>query len=172
MASSSATPIQKGNYQRRKPGERSRTGETSALNNAGVREEDQATNDTSNPNQFIGQEDFISFDFSPSPPPPGGNSSRGNQRDHRGSTSAGDHRSGSKRKHDDEEDVKQEEGTRQLRKREKERSTPWCDEPGVSWSSYDNATSQYVPHSSICPVDIDAIVRVLMTFTLHTFREF
>lgn len=150
MPSNSAPPVQKGNYQRRKPKETSREGERSTRDNAVPMKDDQEDNDnTPNPNQFIGQEDFISFDFSPSPPPAGNHSRGNNQRDHRGSASTGDHRSGSKRKHEDEEDVKQEEGTRQLRKREKERSTPWCDEPGVNWSSHDNATSQYVPSHSL-----------------------
>ncbi|GAA6061089.1 hypothetical protein JCM10212_006290 [Sporobolomyces blumeae] len=86
----------------------------------------------SNRVQFEQQEDFISFDLSPSPPPSNGRATP-RDRDRNG-------RNGGKRKHDD--DDKQEEGTRQLRKREKERSTPWCDEPGVAWSSYDSATAQ------------------------------
>jgi hypothetical protein len=82
--------------------------------------------------QFEQQEDFISFDFDepPSPPrfTPGGK--RGAARD----TGA----SGGKRKLDEYEE-KAEEGSRRMQKRERERTTPWCEEPGVDWASCKNA---------------------------------
>ncbi|ORY67933.1 hypothetical protein BCR35DRAFT_294786 [Leucosporidium creatinivorum] len=84
--------------------------------------------------QFEQQEDFISFDFDDepkaSPKPrftPGGG---------RGGRDAG--ASGSKRKLDEYEE-RDAEGTRRMQKRERERSTPWCEEPGVDWSKCNSA---------------------------------
>lgn len=84
--------------------------------------------------QFEQQEDFISFDFddepkaSPKPrfTPGGGRGGRENGA------------SGSKRKLDEYEE-RDAEGTRRMQKRERERSTPWCEEPGVDWSKCNNA---------------------------------
>ncbi|GAA5912761.1 uncharacterized protein JCM6883_006225 [Sporobolomyces salmoneus] len=133
--------VKKGNYVRRTPAR------PSAENNGPSTSTSSSTSTTkiinpsskshgtpADPNriQFEQQEDFIGFDFSDGEEEV---SSKDKRRESRGG----------KRKYDDAtgaDSEKQEEGTRQLRKREKERSTPWCDEPGVSWSSYDNATAQ------------------------------
>ncbi|KAI5481873.1 DNA polymerase sigma subunit [Pseudohyphozyma bogoriensis] len=78
---------------------------------------------------FADQEDFISFDFdddddaAPSP---------------RHTPRGGPQASGSKRKLDDYEE-KHEEKSRNLAKRERERSTPWCYTPGVEWDSCETA---------------------------------
>jgi len=75
--------------------------------------------------QFEQQQDFISFDASPPP--------RDSPRSH------------SKRSRDDYDgdrahngDGGDDEGSRRLQSRERNRSTPWCDRPGVDW---DRATS-------------------------------
>ncbi|KAK4700916.1 non-canonical poly(A) RNA polymerase PAPD5/7, partial [Phenoliferia sp. Uapishka_3] len=79
--------------------------------------------------QFEQQEDFISFgdDFDDEDKPSPRNASGG-----RGG-------SGTKRRRDDFDDEKRDEGTKRLAKRERERSTPWCDTPGVNWALCDNA---------------------------------
>lgn len=145
MAAPTAT--KKGNYQRpklRSPSPTRGTASDAASTSSSSKTRPRATTNPSaksagtqaDPNrvQFEQQEDFIGFDFSDGEQEPA-SSSKDKRRESRGG----------KRKHDDvvgADSEKQEEGTRQLRKREKERSTPWCDEPGVSWSSHDNATAQ------------------------------
>lgn len=96
--------------------------------------------------QFEQQEDFISFDASPPPPP----ASRG-----RFSVNANTSAKGSKRKLDEFEE-KKEEKTRRVQKREKERTTPWLDEPGVDWRSCDSAIAMYV-YCSILEHDSDSV---------------
>ncbi|GAA5961733.1 hypothetical protein JCM21900_000843 [Sporobolomyces salmonicolor] len=103
--------------------------------------------------QFEQQEDFISFDLSPSPPP---RDARGTPRDAGPGGRGG--RKG-KRKLADVDD-RQEEGTRTLQRREKERSTPWCEEPGVDWNACDTAigmlnaeTKAFVSYISPTPIE-------------------
>lgn len=82
--------------------------------------------------QFEEQSDFISFDLSPPPPP-------SRTRTPRFTPGA----SGSKRKLDEYEE-RDAEGSRRMQKREKERSTPWCEEGeggGVQWDKAENAVS-------------------------------
>ncbi|GJN92544.1 hypothetical protein Rhopal_005574-T1 [Rhodotorula paludigena] len=90
---------------------------------------------------FVAQQDFISFDDpddsllddnrrSPSPPPdrttPG--TSRRNKR---------------ARAHDDDRGSRDDDhGSRRLQNRERARSTPWCDDPGVDWDRCASATEQ------------------------------
>lgn len=137
--------VKKGNYVRRKqrspspvrPSIDSTSSSSRPRSTPAVNGSSKSHGTPADPNrvQFEQQEDFIGFDFSDGEEN-NNSSSRDKRRESRG---------GGKRKHDDrggDDSDKQEEGTRQLRKREKERSTPWCDEPGVSWSSYDNATAQ------------------------------
>ncbi|GAA6048821.1 hypothetical protein JCM3770_003638 [Rhodotorula araucariae] len=69
--------------------------------------------------QFEGQQDFISFDKSPSPPPAAAR----------------------KRARDDYDD-RDDEGSRRLQNRERNRSTPWCDHPGVDWDHCSSAIEQ------------------------------
>lgn len=93
---------------------------------------------------FVAQQDFISFDDpddtlpddhrrSSSPPPdrttPG--TSRRNKR---------------ARAHDDDRDRDRDDdhGSRRLQNRERARSTPWCDDPGVDWDRCASATEQCV----------------------------
>lgn len=88
--------------------------------------------------QFEQQQDFISFEKSPSPPPSRGDHGHGrtpgSRRRDRGGVDAGP--SGTKRRRTDEPD----EGTRRMQKRERDRSTPWCETPGVDWDACRNAT--------------------------------
>lgn len=83
--------------------------------------------------QFEGQVDFIGFDFDDEEDEPssrrGTPAGRGGKR---GTPASG------KRKLDEFEE-RAEEGSRNLQKRERERSTPWCDEPGVEWDKCENA---------------------------------
>ncbi|KAK4056948.1 hypothetical protein OIO90_001848 [Microbotryomycetes sp. JL221] len=103
--------------------------------------------------QFEQQQDFIGFEPSPSPPP---SHSHGSAR--RGPTSGaratprGDNRrrdrsppngSASKRRRLDEQghdSMSTNDGTDRMQRRERDRSTPWCDEPGVDWDSCQSAT--------------------------------
>lgn len=80
--------------------------------------------------QFVGQEDFIGFDASPPPEP--------TPRHRHNAAGPGPRSEGKKRKLDEFEE-RREEGTRNLQKRERERSTPWCDDPGVDWKRADSA---------------------------------
>lgn len=80
--------------------------------------------------QFEQQEDFISFDFEEVKPAPRFTPGGG-----RGAGTPG---TGGKRKLDEFEE-KKEEGSRRVQKREKERSTPWCEEPGVDWDQCESA---------------------------------
>ncbi|GAA6012314.1 hypothetical protein JCM10207_002800 [Rhodosporidiobolus poonsookiae] len=110
--------------------------------------------------QFEQQEDYISFDASPEPDDaasrtPGARSGRGTPRDGAG----GGGRKG-KRKLDERDEERDEEGTRRLRDREKERSTPWCDEPGVDWDKCESAVDMlnaearaFVSYISPSPVE-------------------
>ncbi|KAM0753355.1 hypothetical protein T439DRAFT_299633 [Meredithblackwellia eburnea MCA 4105] len=78
--------------------------------------------------QFEGQEDFIGFgDMS-------------DEEETQPTPRQGGRGSASKRKYE-ETSERQEEGTRRLAKRERERSTPWCEKPGVDWDRCDNATA-------------------------------
>ncbi|GAA5910729.1 hypothetical protein JCM5296_000482 [Sporobolomyces johnsonii] len=117
--------------------------------------------------QFEQQEDFISFDLSPSPPPPGG---RGTPRGAGGPGGRGARRG--KRKLDEVDD-RQEEGTRTLQRREKERSTPWCEEPGVDWNACDTAigmlnaeTKAFVSYISPTPIEHE-----LRMYTIEIIRR-
>lgn len=100
-----------------------------------AQKEDKALSTPNVKAQFEQQEDFISFDFDEPPArtrtprfTPGADSrSRG-----------GREASGSKRKLDEYEE-RDAEGTRRMQKRERERSTPWCDDPGVPWDQAENA---------------------------------
>ncbi|GAA5856907.1 hypothetical protein JCM8547_008458 [Rhodosporidiobolus lusitaniae] len=105
--------------------------------------------------QFEGQEDYISFSFSPSPsPPPSAGGRRGTPRD-------GGGRGGKRKRGDrDDKDEPDEEGTRRLRNREKGRSTPWVEEPGVEWKKCETAiemlnaeTRAFVSYISPTPVE-------------------
>ncbi|GAA5961449.1 hypothetical protein JCM3765_003584 [Sporobolomyces pararoseus] len=138
------TAVKKGNYVRRKQRSPSPLQASNNATPSSSKPSNRANNPSSkshgtpaDPNrvQFEQQEDFIGFDFSDGEEDKNHHSRGDKRRESRGG----------KRTHDDlvgQDSEKQEEGTRQLRKREKERSTPWCDEPGVSWSSYENATAQ------------------------------
>jgi hypothetical protein len=81
--------------------------------------------------QFEGQEDFISFDASPPPPAP-----RFIPKKQRDSTA-------SKRKLDEFEE-KAEEKNERVKRRERERTTPWCVDPGVDWAACQSATAMCV----------------------------
>ncbi|GAA5917840.1 hypothetical protein JCM8208_006382 [Rhodotorula glutinis] len=73
--------------------------------------------------QFEQQQDFIGFDASPPP--------RDSPRSH------------SKRTRDDYDDRDDDdEGSRRLQSRERNRSTPWCDRPGVDWDRAHSAIDQ------------------------------
>ncbi|GAA5986050.1 hypothetical protein JCM10908_006385 [Rhodotorula pacifica] len=79
--------------------------------------------------QFEQQEDFISFDASPpprSPPSASASNSNANARKRRLSD-----RHGPADPTDDPDAFTQ--GSRRLRDRERARSTPWCDSPGLDW---------------------------------------
>ncbi|EGU11585.1 hypothetical protein RTG_02360 [Rhodotorula toruloides ATCC 204091] len=90
--------------------------------------------------QFEGQEDFISFEASPSPPPQTGSAGgRGTPRD----GVPGSRRRGGKRKHDEVDEEELEESSRRLRDREKARSTPWCEDPGVDWRKHETSIDQF-----------------------------
>ncbi|BGP26528.1 DNA polymerase sigma subunit [Rhodotorula toruloides] len=90
--------------------------------------------------QFEGQEDFISFEASPSPPPQTGSAGgRGRPRD----GVPGSRRRGGKRKLDEVDEEELEESSRRLMDREKARSTPWCEDPGVNWRKYDTSIDQF-----------------------------
>lgn len=83
--------------------------------------------------QFEQQEDFISFDF-------GDDSSSSNKP--RMDTPQRSGGGGGKRKNgNDWEKGGIDEGSRKVRKRERDRSTPWCDDPGVDWSKCDSPTA-------------------------------
>lgn len=98
--------------------------------------------------QFEQQEDFISFEASPSPPPQGGSAGgRGTPRD----AVPGSRRRGGKRKHDEVDEEQLDESSRRLRDREKARSTPWCEDPGVNWRKYDTSIDQCVQVPSFRP---------------------
>ncbi|GAA6043310.1 hypothetical protein JCM8097_001178 [Rhodosporidiobolus ruineniae] len=118
--------------------------------------------------QFEQQEDFISFDAlnSPSPEPEErSGSGRGTPRDGgRGG------RKGKRKMEDREED---EEGTKRLRDRERARSTPWCEDPGVEWSKCDSAVEMlnaearaFVSYISPTPVEHD-----LRLYTIELIRR-
>ncbi|BGP18422.1 hypothetical protein JCM10213_001669 [Rhodosporidiobolus nylandii] len=103
--------------------------------------------------QFEQQEDFISFDASPEPEERE-DSGRGTPRDGGRGGRKG------KRKMEDRDEDRDEEGTRRLRNREKERSTPWCEEPGVEWKKCETAIEQlnaetraFVSYISPTPVE-------------------
>lgn len=81
--------------------------------------------------QFEQQEDFISF----------GDEFEEEERQPAKYQSGGRGASGTKRRRDDFDDEKRNEGTKRLAKREKERSTPWCDSPGVDWGRCENAVA-------------------------------
>lgn len=87
---------------------------------------------TPNRTQFEQQEDFIRFDASP--PPPSSTKMSGSAR-------------GTKRRLDVYED-KQEEGTQRVQKRERERTTPWLEAPGVDWSQCHSAIAMYAIYPS------------------------
>ncbi|GAA5934963.1 hypothetical protein JCM3775_004660 [Rhodotorula graminis] len=73
--------------------------------------------------QFEQQQDFIGFDASPPP--------RDSPRSH------------SKRSRDDYDHADDDdEGSRRLQSRERNRSTPWCDRPGVDWDRAHSAIDQ------------------------------
>ncbi|GAA5926127.1 uncharacterized protein JCM15063_000192 [Sporobolomyces koalae] len=172
--------VKKGNYKRRKrspdpepvPGPSSSryapsaapASMTPSTKNAQDAVSGAAATPTADPNriQFEQQEDFIGFDFSdPEDSAPA-------SRDHRSGPG------GAKRKHQNhDDDDRQEQGTRQLRKREKERSTPWCEDPGVRWSKYDNATAQlnaeaksFVSYISPTPIEHE-----LRMYTIEIIRR-
>ncbi|GAA5913438.1 hypothetical protein JCM6882_001961 [Rhodosporidiobolus microsporus] len=103
--------------------------------------------------QFEQQEDFISFDALSEPEEE--TSGRGTPRDGGGRSA----RKG-KRSRDDRDEERDEEGTRRLRNREKGRSTPWCDSPGVEWRKCETAiemlnaeTRAFVSYISPTPVE-------------------
>ncbi|BGO93700.1 hypothetical protein NBRC10512_006581 [Rhodotorula toruloides] len=90
--------------------------------------------------QFEGQEDFISFEASPSPPPQTGSAGgRGTPRD----GAPGSRKRSGKRKHDEFDEGELEESSRRLRDREKARSTPWCEDPGVDWRKHETSIDQF-----------------------------
>ncbi|KAK4052507.1 hypothetical protein OIV83_002309 [Microbotryomycetes sp. JL201] len=122
---------------------------SSAATLRAVEQEQSATdNDVSVRAQFEQQQDFISFEPSPSPPPPaaaaaggrGTPNARGNNRRRAATESNGPAgiSSASKRRRID--DNTNPVGTQRMQKRERDRSTPWCETPGVDWDSCRNAT--------------------------------
>ncbi|KAM0790556.1 hypothetical protein ACM66B_004425 [Microbotryomycetes sp. NB124-2] len=107
-------------------------------------QQQQLENDVSVRAQFEQQQDFISFEPSPSPPPSnhGGRSTPNAQANRRRAATdvngAGGISSANKRRRlDDNQDSV---GTQRMQKRERDRSTPWCETPGVDWDSCRNAT--------------------------------
>ncbi|GAA5832808.1 hypothetical protein JCM11251_005772 [Rhodosporidiobolus azoricus] len=123
--------------------------------------------------QFEQQEDFISFDASPEPEDEeDSRGGRGTPRD--GGRSA---RKG-KRSREERDEERDEEGTARLRKREKGRSTPWCDSPGVEWRKCETAIEMlnaearaFVSYISPTPVEhelrlwtIELIRRTIKTY--------
>ncbi|GAA5840573.1 hypothetical protein JCM9279_007369 [Rhodotorula babjevae] len=77
--------------------------------------------------QFEQQQDFIGFDASPPP--------RDSPRSH-SKRSRDDYDHGDYSRDDDDE------GSRRLQSRERNRSTPWCDRPGVDWDRAHSAIDQ------------------------------
>ena len=84
--------------------------------------------------QFEQQEDFISFGFDDEP-----SSSRSSRKPAKTAipSSAGGRVL-------DQYETKQEEHSKRVQKREKGRTTPWCEDPGVDWTSCTSAIDMYV----------------------------
>ncbi|BGP42103.1 hypothetical protein JCM10449v2_006105 [Rhodotorula kratochvilovae] len=101
-----------------------------AAKGAYSRPQDTPDSATAGRAQFEGQQDFISFDKSPSPPPaaPGAPYSH--------------HRKRTRDDYDDRDRDRDDEGSRRLQHRERNRSTPWCDHPGVDWDRCSSAIDQ------------------------------
>lgn len=78
--------------------------------------------------QFEQQEDFVSF----------GEEEVVEER-HSPRYGPGSRTSAHKRRYEGVDDEKMEQGTQRLAKRERERSTPWCYEPGVDWDKCQSA---------------------------------
>ncbi|GAA5973474.1 hypothetical protein JCM11641_006482 [Rhodosporidiobolus odoratus] len=111
--------------------------------------------DSSSKAQFEQQQDFISFGASPSPSPEP-EPSRGSGPGGRGTPRDGGRR-GKRKMEDRDEDAA---GTKRLRNREKGRSTPWCDEPGVEWDKCETAidmlnaeTRSFITYISPSPIE-------------------
>ena len=87
--------------------------------------------------QFEQQEDFISFGFEEEP--------RSSRRPAKAAipSSAGGRVL-------DQYESKQEEHSKRVQKREKGRTTPWCEDPGVNWNSCTSAIDMYVYSLSYC----------------------
>lgn len=83
--------------------------------------------------QFEQQQDFISFDASPSRPPPTPSVAAGGPRSHQRKRARDDY---------DPTDHADDPSSLRLQSRERNRSTPWCDHPGVDWDRSRSAIDQ------------------------------
>lgn len=94
--------------------------------------------------QFEDQQDFISFDASPPPrePPAGAGATPGSARNPRKRRISERHGPQDSLATAAEDEEQFDQGRRRLRDRERARSTPWCEDPGVDWSAHRSAIDQ------------------------------